>query len=149
MVEPKDQFAEHVGNDLNVAAGLGVIFDLVRELNAHMDATEKWKKMVTPIRTEADYKAALKRISYLMTFAQPGTDDGNDLDVLVDLVQFYEMRTERMPEVVEVRAGTNPLATLYLDPEFRRKYRDGLREEAARLKRVSDALNRDADNFKV
>ena len=38
--EAADAFAEHVRSDLNVAAGLGVIFDLVRALNSRIDAGE-------------------------------------------------------------------------------------------------------------
>jgi cysteinyl-tRNA synthetase len=33
-------FADHVRNDVNVAAGIGVIFDLVRALNSAIDAGE-------------------------------------------------------------------------------------------------------------
>jgi cysteinyl-tRNA synthetase len=38
--EASAAFAEHVRSDLNVAAGLGVIFNLVRALNAKIDAGE-------------------------------------------------------------------------------------------------------------
>jgi len=38
--EASAAFAEHVRSDLNVAAGLGVIFDLVRALNSKIDAGE-------------------------------------------------------------------------------------------------------------
>jgi cysteinyl-tRNA synthetase len=38
--EASTAFAEHVRSDLNVAAGLGVIFDLVRALNSKIDAGE-------------------------------------------------------------------------------------------------------------
>ena len=44
---------------------------------------------ITPIRTKADYKAALDRIGTLMD-AKPGTSRGNELDVLADLVEHYE-----------------------------------------------------------
>ena len=45
--------------------------------------------MIKPIRTEADYEAALARIDALMD-AEPGTPEGEELDVLVDLVEHYE-----------------------------------------------------------
>src|SRR6266446_9902373 len=44
---------------------------------------------VKAIRTEADHKAALERIDALMD-ASAGTAAGDELDVLVDLVEHYE-----------------------------------------------------------
>ena len=44
-----------------------------------------------PIRTEADYAAALARVDELME-AEPGTPEGEELDVLVDLVELYESK---------------------------------------------------------
>lgn len=46
---------------------------------------------IKPIRTEADYKAALARIDTLMG-AELGTPDGEELDVLTDLVEHYEAK---------------------------------------------------------
>jgi HTH-type transcriptional regulator / antitoxin HigA len=46
---------------------------------------------IRAIRTEADHKAALARIDALMD-AEPGTPEGEELDVLVNLVQLYEDR---------------------------------------------------------
>src|SRR5437899_4496081 len=46
---------------------------------------------VKPIRTSADYQAALDRISELMD-AHVGTPEGIELDVLVDLVELYESK---------------------------------------------------------
>ncbi|MGF6312515.1 HTH-type transcriptional regulator/antitoxin HigA [Bradyrhizobium sp. i1.8.4] len=46
---------------------------------------------VKPIRTNADYEAALDRISELMD-AHAGTPEGIELDVLVDLVELYESK---------------------------------------------------------
>jgi len=46
---------------------------------------------IRAIRTEADYQAALARIDALMD-AEFGTPDGDELDVLTDLVEFYEAR---------------------------------------------------------
>lgn len=46
---------------------------------------------IRPIRTEADYNAALKTISGLMeSDPEIGTPDGDRLDVLATLVQAYE-----------------------------------------------------------
>lgn len=44
---------------------------------------------IKAIRTEAHYEAALARIDELMD-AEPGTPDGDELDVLTDLVEHYE-----------------------------------------------------------
>ena len=44
---------------------------------------------VSPIRTSADYKAALDRINSLMD-AEPETPEGDELDILVTLVEVYE-----------------------------------------------------------
>jgi HTH-type transcriptional regulator/antitoxin HigA len=44
---------------------------------------------INAIRTEADYEAALARIAALMD-AEPGTPEGEELDVLTDLVEHYE-----------------------------------------------------------
>ena len=46
---------------------------------------------VKPIRTEADYAAALARIEELMD-AEQGSPEGDELDVLADLVEAYESR---------------------------------------------------------
>lgn len=47
---------------------------------------------IRPIRTADDYTAALRRIEALWG-ADPGTGAGDELDVLVDLVEAYETRT--------------------------------------------------------
>jgi antitoxin component HigA of HigAB toxin-antitoxin module len=44
-----------------------------------------------PIRTEADYEAALVRIDEIFE-AEHGSLEGRELDVLVDLVEFYESK---------------------------------------------------------
>jgi HTH-type transcriptional regulator/antitoxin HigA len=46
---------------------------------------------IKPIRTKADYKAALKQIEKLMS-AKANTADGEKLDVLVTLVEAYERK---------------------------------------------------------
>lgn len=46
---------------------------------------------IRPIRSPEDHAAALARIDALWG-AEPGTDEGDMLDVLVDLVEHYEDR---------------------------------------------------------
>jgi cysteinyl-tRNA synthetase len=54
LKEASDAFAEHVRVDLNVAAGLGVIFELVRALNSRIDAGELRSGDASAIRTAFD-----------------------------------------------------------------------------------------------
>ena len=46
---------------------------------------------IKPIKTDADYRAALKEIETLM-MATPDTPEGEKLDVLVTLVEAYESK---------------------------------------------------------
>lgn len=46
---------------------------------------------INPIKTEADYDAALERIEMLMD-AEMDTPEGDELDVLVTLVEAYEVK---------------------------------------------------------
>ncbi|MCO1337247.1 transcriptional regulator, partial [Microbulbifer sp. OS29] len=57
---------------------------------------------IKPIRTDADYCAALKEIEMLM-MAEPGTPEGEKLDVLVTLVEAYESKHYplNLPDPVE------------------------------------------------
>ena len=49
------------------------------------------KMDIKPIKTDADYRAALKEIETLM-MAEPDTPEGEKLDVLVTLVEAYEQK---------------------------------------------------------
>jgi HTH-type transcriptional regulator / antitoxin HigA len=57
---------------------------------------------VRPIRSEEDYEAVLTEIDELMD-AEPGTSEGDRLDVLVTLVEAYEARHWQidLPDPVE------------------------------------------------
>ena len=57
---------------------------------------------IKPIRTKADYKAALKAVESLMT-AKARTPEGDRLDVLVTLVEAWERKRFPMdlPDAVE------------------------------------------------
>ena len=46
---------------------------------------------IKPIKTKADYRAALKKIETLMT-ARTNTPEGDRLDLLVTLVEAYEKK---------------------------------------------------------
>ena len=57
---------------------------------------------IKPIRTDADYRAALKEIEGLM-MAKPDTPEGEKLDVLVTLLEAYERKNYPLdlPDPVE------------------------------------------------
>ena len=57
---------------------------------------------IRPIKTKADYRAALKEIETLMP-ARPNTSAGERLDVLVTLIEAYEAKHYRLdlPDPVE------------------------------------------------
>ena len=57
---------------------------------------------IKPIKTEADYRAALKEIESLM-IAEPDTPEGEKLDVMVTLTEAYETKHFPMdlPDPVE------------------------------------------------
>lgn len=46
---------------------------------------------IRPIHNEADHRAALERVEALMD-AEPGTEEGDELEVLVALIEAYEDR---------------------------------------------------------
>ena len=46
---------------------------------------------IRPIESDTDYKAALAEIESLM-LAEPNTPEGDRLDVLVTLVEAYELK---------------------------------------------------------
>ncbi len=52
-------------------------------------------KTIKPIRTDADYTAALARIDELMD-ALPDSPEGEELDTLADMVEMYEARHMQM-----------------------------------------------------
>ena len=52
---------------------------------------------IKPIRSDADYQAALKEIENLIT-SQTNTPDGDKMDVLVTLVEAYETKHFPIPE---------------------------------------------------
>ncbi|BBP46995.1 DNA-binding protein [Thiosulfatimonas sediminis] len=57
---------------------------------------------IRPIKTDADYRAALNDIENLM-MAEPDTVEGEKLDILVTLVEAYEAKhfTMDLPDPVE------------------------------------------------
>jgi HTH-type transcriptional regulator / antitoxin HigA len=58
---------------------------------------------VKAIRNEDDYEAALERIDELMD-VDPSTPEGDELDVLVDLVEHYETKAHPIPAATPLAA---------------------------------------------
>ncbi|MEK6347538.1 MAG: transcriptional regulator [Burkholderia sp.] len=60
---------------------------------------------IQPIRTEADYDAALKAVSALVdTDPAPGTPEGDRLEILAILMEKYEAEHFPMPSPTPVEA---------------------------------------------
>jgi HTH-type transcriptional regulator/antitoxin HigA len=89
---------------------------------------------VRPIRTEADYQAALNEIGTIMT-ARAGTPEGDRLDVLSTLVEAYE--AEHYP--IE---APDPVALIEFAMEQRGADRADLEPMIGPRGRVSEVLNR-------
>jgi HTH-type transcriptional regulator / antitoxin HigA len=89
---------------------------------------------IKPIRTKADYRAALKAIDGLMT-ARPGSPDGERLDLLVTLVESYERKNFPMELPDPVEAIKFAMEQRGLSPQ-------DLEPMIGRLNRVYEVLNR-------
>jgi HTH-type transcriptional regulator/antitoxin HigA len=90
---------------------------------------------IKPIRSEADYQAALKGIEKLFD-SQPGTPDGDRMDVLVTLVEAYEVKNFPIPE------PDDPVEVLEYYMESRGLSRSDLIPYLGSKERVSEVLNR-------
>ena len=90
---------------------------------------------IKPIRSEADYQAALKEIERLIE-AQPGTPEGDRMDVFVTLVEAYEARHFPIPE------PDDPVQVLEYYMESRGLTRSDLIAYLGSKERVSEVLNR-------
>jgi HTH-type transcriptional regulator/antitoxin HigA len=71
---------------------------------------------IFPIRTEEDYDAALARIDTLMN-ADMGTPEGDELDILVTLVEAYEAKHYPMPICNPVEAIKFRMEQMGLEPK--------------------------------
>jgi HTH-type transcriptional regulator/antitoxin HigA len=89
---------------------------------------------IKPIRTEADYEAALAEIEQLFE-AVPGTLEGDRLEVLTTLVAAYEEKHYPIPL-------PDPIEAIYYYLESRGLSRRDLEPYLGRRARVSEILNR-------
>ncbi|MDR3578121.1 MAG: hypothetical protein P4L50_30005 [Anaerolineaceae bacterium] len=90
---------------------------------------------IKPIRSDADYQLALKEIEKLMD-SQPGTPEGDRMDVLVTLVEVYEAKHFSIPE------PDDPVGVLEYYMESRGLSRTDLLPYLGSKERVSEILNR-------
>ena len=98
---------------------------------------------IKPIRTKADYRAALKEIESLM-HAQPDTPEGERLDVLATLVEAYERKHFPMdlPDPVEAirfrmdQSGLSPRDLVPMIGQLNRVYEVLGRKRPLTLKMV-------------
>jgi HTH-type transcriptional regulator/antitoxin HigA len=89
---------------------------------------------IAPIKSEADYEAALAEIDRLMD-AEPNTSRGDRLDVLVTLVEAYEAKRW-------VIDPPDPIDAIKLRMEQRGLTRRDLERMLGGRGRVSEVLNR-------
>ena len=89
---------------------------------------------IRPIKTEADYQAALDEIESLFD-AEPGTPEEDRLEVLTTLVEAYEDRHYSLPM-------PDPIAAIEYHMESRGLSRRDLEPYLGSRARVSEILNR-------
>jgi HTH-type transcriptional regulator / antitoxin HigA len=88
---------------------------------------------IKPIKSERDYKKALKEIESLFD-AQPGTRQGDRLDVLVTLVEAYEAKHHPID-------APDPIAAIHFVMEQRGMKRKDLEPYIGGRSRVAEVLN--------
>jgi len=89
---------------------------------------------IRPIRTKAAYRAALKEVERLWD-AEPGTPDGDHVDVLVTLIEAYEATRYPIP-------APDPIAAIEFMMEQKGLTRRDLEPAIGSRGRVSEVLNR-------
>jgi len=89
---------------------------------------------IKPIKTKADYRAALAEIERLFD-AKRGTPDGDRLDVLATLVEAYEARQQPIPL-------PDPIEAILYHMESRGLTRADLEAYLGSRARVAEVLNR-------
>jgi len=89
---------------------------------------------IKPIKTEADYQAALKEIEKLFG-VEPGSSEGDRLEVLMTLVEVYEDKHYSIPL-------PDPMEAINYFMESRGLTRADLESYIGSRARVSEILNR-------
>jgi HTH-type transcriptional regulator / antitoxin HigA len=89
---------------------------------------------IKPIKTDADYEAVLKEIEHLFN-AEPGTPEGDRLEVLITLIEAYEDEHYPIP-------APDPVEAILYFMESRGLERVDLEPYIGSRARVSEILNR-------
>jgi HTH-type transcriptional regulator/antitoxin HigA len=89
---------------------------------------------IRPIRTEADYRAALAEVERLWE-AEPGTPEGDRVEVLATLIEAYEAKHYPIPT-------PDPIAAVLFMMEQKGLTRRDLEPAIGSRGRVSEILNR-------
>jgi HTH-type transcriptional regulator/antitoxin HigA len=89
---------------------------------------------IRPIRTKADYRAALKEVERLWD-AEPGTEAGNRVEVLATLIEAYEAKHFPIP-------APDPIAAIEFMMEQKALTRRDLEPAIGSRGRVSEILTR-------
>ena len=89
---------------------------------------------IRPIKTKADYRAALKTVERLWNAAQ-GTPDGDRVEVLVTLIEAYEAEHHPIP-------APDPIAAITFMMEQKGLTRRDLEPAIGSRGRVSEILTR-------
>jgi HTH-type transcriptional regulator/antitoxin HigA len=89
---------------------------------------------IRPIRTKADYRAALKEVERFWD-ADPGTRDGDRVEVLVTLIEAYEAKHYAIP-------APDPIAAIELMMEQKGLSRRDLEPAIGSRGRVSEVMTR-------
>ena len=93
---------------------------------------------VNPIRTEEDYDAALTRLSEIFQ-AQVGTPEGDERDILVDLIECYEDRH------YPIGPPTDPIASIEFEMDQRGLTLQDLVPYIGGLAKVTAVMSRQED----
>jgi HTH-type transcriptional regulator/antitoxin HigA len=89
---------------------------------------------IRPIRTDDEYRAALKEVQYFWD-SEPGSAEGDNVEVLATLVDAYEAKHHPIP-------SPDPIAAIEFMMEQKRLTRRDLEPAIGSRGRVSEVLNR-------
>jgi HTH-type transcriptional regulator / antitoxin HigA len=89
---------------------------------------------IRPIRTKADHRAALREVERLWA-AEPGTRNGDRVEVLVTLIEAYEAKHHPIP-------APDPIAAILFMLEQKGLTRRDLEPAIGSRGRVSEVLTR-------